>query len=113
MTKSWFGVKEVTFFGLHLKDHLVTLSNNRVQQVQKLIMPSNQKQMQSFMGFVNFFRLFIGGNGIIFSDITAPLISMTHKDFNWTPSTWNKDYVDNFENVKTAMLDTMSLHPPN
>ena len=53
MTKSWFGVREVTFFGLHLKDRLVTLSNNRVEQVQKLIMPSNQKQMQ-FYGLLQF-----------------------------------------------------------
>ena len=72
-------------------------------------MPSNQKQMQSFMGFVNLFRPFIGGNGIIFSDITAPLTSMSHKDFNGTKSTWNKDYAADFENVKKAMLDTMSL----
>ena len=84
MTKSWFGVKEVTFFGLHLKDHLVSLSNSRKQEVQKLIMPINQKQMQSFMGLVNFFRPLIGGNGVIFSDLTAHLTSMTHKDFNWS-----------------------------
>ena len=29
MTKSWFGVKEVTFFGFHLKYHLVSLSDKR------------------------------------------------------------------------------------
>ena len=38
---------------------------------------------------------------------------MTHKDFNWNPSTWTQDYAAIFENVKKAMLDTMSLHPPN
>ena len=38
---------------------------------------------------------------------------MTHKDFNWTKSSWNKDYAADFENIKKAMLDTMSLHPPN
>ena len=112
-SKSWFGVKEVTFLGLHLKNHLVFLSNNRIQEVQKLIMPINQKQMQSFMGFVNFFRPFIGGDDIIFSDLTALLTSMTHKDFNWIPSTWTQDYAAIFENVKKAMLHTMSLHLPN
>ena len=56
MTKSWFGVKEVTFFGFHLKDHLVSLSESHKQEIQKLIMPTNQKLMQSFMGHINFFR---------------------------------------------------------
>ena len=54
MTKSWFGVKEVKFFGFHLKDHLVSLSDKRKQGIQKLIMPTNQKLMQSFMGHINF-----------------------------------------------------------
>ena len=76
-------------------------------------MPINQKQMQSFMGFVNFFRPFIGGDDIIFSDLTALLTSMTHKEFNWTPSTWTQNYAAIFENVKKAMLYTMSLYPPN
>ena len=33
MTKSWFGVKEVTFFGFHLKNHLVSLSESRKQEI--------------------------------------------------------------------------------
>ena len=73
MTKSWFGVREVTFFGYHIKDHLLSLSHSRKQEIQKLIMPTNQKLMQSFMGHINFFRPFIGGDGIIFSNLTAPL----------------------------------------
>ena len=54
MTKSWFVVKEVTFFGYHIKDHLLSLSHSRKQEIQKLIMPTNQKLMQSFMGHINF-----------------------------------------------------------
>ena len=83
MTKAWFGV---TFFGYHIKDHRLSLSQQRKQEIQKLIMPTNQKLMQSFMGHINFFRPFIGGDGIIFSNLTAPLTSMTHKDFNWSRS---------------------------
>ena len=65
------------------------------------------------MGHINFFRPFIGGDGIIFSNLTAPLTSMTHKDFNWSRTSWTQDFEGLFENVKKAMPSTMQLYPPN
>ena len=38
---------------------------------------------------------------------------MTHKDFNWSRSTWIQDFEGLFEMVKKAMLNTMALYPPD
>lgn len=44
--------------------------------------PKNVKEVQSFLGFANFYRRFISG----YSRIAAPLTALTHKDkeFKWT-----------------------------
>ena len=38
---------------------------------------------------------------------------MTHKNFNWNPDTWTKDYKGVFENLKQAIQESMTLHFPD
>jgi hypothetical protein len=49
--------------------------------------------MQSFLGSALFFKNFI----INYSDLTANLTEMTHKDFNWDEKTRIFDYRGNFD----------------
>ena len=41
--------------------------------------PSNKKEVQSFLGFTNFYRRFIQG----FLDLAHPMFDLTRKDSTW------------------------------
>ena len=55
----------------------------KIKTIQEWATPKRVKDVQSFLGFANFYRLFIQG----FSVIVQPLIELTRKgmSFQWTP----------------------------
>jgi hypothetical protein len=62
----------------------------KIARVAEWPTPSNKKEVQSFLGFTNFYRCFIQG----FSDLTRPMFDLTWKDsavvrkisFHWDDS---------------------------
>jgi len=60
----------------------VEIDPDKINVVTELPQPENVKQMQSFLGFCNYYRKFIGN----FSEISKPLFKMTSKKekFEWT-----------------------------
>ena len=53
----------------------VEIDPDKINVVTELPQPENVKQMQSFLGFCNYYRKFIGN----FSEISKPLFKMTSK----------------------------------
>ena len=51
----------------------------KVEGVRNWPVPKTVKQLQSFIGFINFYRRFIEG----FSGIARPLNDLTKKDTPW------------------------------
>jgi hypothetical protein len=41
--------------------------------------PTNKKEVQSFLGFINFYRRFVQD----FSELARPLFDLTKKDVKW------------------------------
>ena len=58
------------------------MDQRKVVTIQKWQPPTRVKDVQSFLGFANFYRRFIKG----FSKIVQPLVALTRKDrpFCWT-----------------------------
>jgi Reverse transcriptase (RNA-dependent DNA polymerase) len=56
-----------------------TMSVDKVQTIQDWPEPHKVKDIQSFLGFTNFYRRFIYND----SDITVPLTRLTHKGTPW------------------------------
>ena len=52
---------------------------SKVDAIQKLIPPSNTKQLKSFLGLVGFYRRFIKK----FADHAAPLVELLAKDIEY------------------------------
>jgi hypothetical protein len=52
--------------------------------------------MQHFLGSALFFRNFVPN----YSDLTAKVHQMAHKDVNWNPQTWTIDYKAEFLKLK-------------
>ena len=89
----------------------------KVQAIMEWQRPNNLKEVQSFVGFCNFYRRFIKG----FSKIIKALMRLTKKDvvFEWTDSCQEafqtmKDTVTSapilthFNRTKEAILETNS-----
>src|SRR5258708_38146349 len=73
--KCKFKQKEVEFLGLVIsKDH-VPMDLTKVRGVMEWLTPMKVKEVQSFLGFVNFYWKFIHD----FSDITHPLYTLPRK----------------------------------
>ena len=72
-------------------------------------MPHDQKGMQRFLGAALYFKTHIPN----YSDLTAELNEMVHKDFNWDEKTWSKDYHGAMARLKDAVLKSATLHFPD
>src|SRR5258707_10537572 len=94
--KCKFEQKEVEYLGLViLKDH-VTMDLTKVHRVMEWPTPMKVKEVQSFLGFVNFYWKFIHN----FSDIAPPLYTLTHKTQQWV---WGSPEQEAFNALKKAV----------
>ena len=59
--------------------------------------PKNMKDIQSFLGFANFYQCFITN----YSNIVVPLMCLMHKD---TPFIWDDKCQSSFEALKSAFV---------
>src|SRR5258708_2933719 len=78
--KCKFEHQEVDYLGLVIsKDH-VAMDPVKVQGVTDWLQPVKVKDVQSFIGFVNFYQRFICD----FSEIAHPLHALTRKSTDWS-----------------------------
>jgi hypothetical protein len=81
------------------------MDKKKVAAVQEWKIPTKVKDVQSFLGFANFYRRFIRG----FSALAEPLFALTRKDsfFSWTPIAQQA-----FDTLKKAFTSApVLLHP--
>src|SRR5260221_8589387 len=104
--KCKFEQKEVEYLGLViLKDH-VAMDLTKVCGVMEWPTPMKVKEVQSFIGFVNFNQKFIHD----FSDVAHPLYALTHKTQQWV---WGSPEQKAFDALKKAVTSTPVLTFPS
>ena len=64
--------------------------------------PSNKKEVQSFLGFTNFYCCFIQE----FLDLARPMFNLTWKDSAWW---WGEVEKSAFEAIRTCVISTLIL----
>ena len=77
--KCFFHVQTVEYLGYILSPSGLTMAANKVQVIQDWPEPQKIKDIQSFLGFANFYRCFIPH----YSDIAIPLTRLTRKGSAW------------------------------
>ena len=90
LSKCAFSTTKVNFLGFVVSVAGVSMEDSRVQTITEWPTPSSFKEVQMFIGFVNFYRRFIKG----FSALTQPLTSLLRGSrnrkkiglFQWGPS---------------------------
>jgi hypothetical protein len=93
--KCEFGVESVEYLGFFMSPDGLTMDSKKVQAISDWPTPRKVKDVQSFLGFANFYRRFIHN----YSDITIPLTRLTRKT---TPFVWSSACESAFTRLKTA-----------
>src|SRR5258708_40550 len=104
--KCKFEQKEVEYLRLVIsKDH-VAMDPTKVHRVTEWPTPTKVKEVQSFLGFVNFYWKFIHN----FSDVTHPLYALTRKTQQWV---WGSPKQKAFDALKMAVTSAPVLTFPS
>jgi len=77
--KCEFHSDSMEYLGYVLSPSGLTMSNAKVKTIQEWLEPKKVKDIQSFLGFANFYRRFIFN----YSNIVISLTHLTRKDTPW------------------------------
>ncbi|KAF8660114.1 hypothetical protein AX14_007459 [Amanita brunnescens Koide BX004] len=79
--KCYFDKEEIDFLGLIISQKGIRMDPGKVKAVTDWPTPRTKRELQQFLGFVNFYRRFVKG----FAGIAKPLTKLTGKEpWNWT-----------------------------
>lgn len=93
--KSDFFCPSIEYLGFIVSSNGVKMDSAKVESILAWPTPTTVKQVQSFLGFANFYRRFIKD----YSKITKPLTALTRKE---VPFVWGPKCRDAFDALKTA-----------
>jgi hypothetical protein len=104
--KSHFALIEGKFLGHIVSADGVKIDPARVEAIQKLSLPRSRKDIQSFLGTINFIRRFI----VNFAEFTKYITCMLRKD---SEVKWTEEAKHSFESIKKAIMIALVLISPN
>jgi hypothetical protein len=100
--KSQFALKEGKLLGHIVTAEGVKIESARVEAIQKISIPIFKKDIQSFVGKINFIRIFIPN----FAELVKHIIDMLRKD---SKVKWHDATMEYFESIKKALMSAPTL----
>ncbi|KAH7562953.1 reverse transcriptase [Bipolaris maydis] len=104
--KCEFHTQETEFLGFIISTEGVKMNPKKIQTVQEWPKPKTVKDVQSFLGFANYYRKFIKD----YSKITTPLTEITKKEIGFK---WEQEHQEAFERIKQIFLEAPVLEMYN
>ena len=74
--KCWFSKKEIEFLGLIISEDSIKMDPGKVQAIKEWPVPTMKRELQQFLGFVNFYQQFVEG----YAKIAKPLTKLMGKE---------------------------------
>ena len=103
-SKCNFNIEEILILGVVVGQRQVQMENNKVKAVNEWNTPIRIKEVESFLGFTNFYQWFIKN----FSHIARSLNKLKgKKEWNWT-----KKHQKAFEELKDKITSQLVLSLP-
>jgi hypothetical protein len=104
--KCQFFRKEVKFLGRTVTGNGINITPDNVSTMKNWPVPTNVKQVESFLGFINYHRDHVEH----FAELVEPLYQLTRKNskFCWLPI-----HQEAFENLKDSILNATMLNHPD
>jgi hypothetical protein len=106
LEKCEFEKTKIEYLGIIISHNKVEMDLVKIAGVADWLTPSNKKGVQSFIGFVNFYRRFIPG----FSHHARALFDLTMKDVRFI---WGLPQEDSFMKLKELVTSAPVLVLPN
>lgn len=104
--KCEFEKEKIEYLGLIISQGKIEMDPVKVEGVSKWPEPENVKDVQSFLGFVNFYRRFIQD----FADLARPLHDLTKKGTVWR---WSPRQQQAFDDLKRSVTSSPVLIFPD
>ncbi|KAF8752836.1 hypothetical protein RHS01_07456 [Rhizoctonia solani] len=102
LSKCHFHVTMVDYLGIVISPTSFSMDQKKIEAVASWPQPRTVKQVQAFLGFVNYLCRFIPN----FSSVAQPLHNLTKKE---TPWSWNKAKEDAFQELKNLVTKSPVL----
>src|ERR1700720_1578554 len=104
--KCEFAWTKIEYLGLIISHRQAEMDSVKIAGVAKWPIPNSKKEIQSFLGFTNFYRQFIEG----FSHLAHPLFDLT-----WNNSIWHWTETENkaFDHIRTRVTSARILMFPD
>ena len=97
---------KVEYLGLIIQENLISIDPVKLNGIKDWPVPTTVKQVQSYLGFGNYYWQFIHSYG----NLTQPFNDLLRKDerFEWTP-----EWQDAFDTLKQCFTESPVLLMPN
>ncbi|GKC50075.1 putative nucleotidyltransferase, ribonuclease H [Tanacetum coccineum] len=102
LEKCSFAQDEVEFLGHKIKDGGLMMDGAKIKAIQDWESPTKVTELRSFLGLVNYYRMFIMG----YSAIASPLTDLLKKKKAWI---WDEECQALFESLKKAVMEELVL----
>jgi hypothetical protein len=102
--KSVFAMKKGKLFGHIVSAEGVRIDPSRVEAIQSLYFPKSKKEVQSFLGKINFPRRFISN----FAELVKHIIAMLRKG---SEVKWNYKFRNSFGQIKGDLTEAHVVGP--
>ena len=104
--KSNFSLEECKLLEHIISKDGIKIDPQRVDAIQKIAIPRTKKEIQSFIGKVNFLRRFISN----FAEIMKYITIMLRKE---NEIKWTSEAKKSFSDIKKALTKALVLNSPN
>ena len=101
-----FAYSQIEFLGFYVNGKSLKPAPSNIAKIQECPVPKSRKQLQAFLGMVNYNRRFIQS----YSEICAPLNRMTSTKI---PFSWTEEEQKAFDKVKLKFHSALSLFLPD
>ncbi|QRW15820.1 Retrotransposable element Tf2 protein [Rhizoctonia solani] len=102
LSKCNFHVTTVDYLGIVISPAGFSMDQKKIKAVTSWPQPKTVKQVQAFLGFVNYLQQFIPN----FSLVARPLHNLTRKESPWT---WGNQEEEAFQELKTLVTRSLVL----
>ena len=106
VSKCEFHKSEVDFLGHVISGDGVRTDPKKIASLKEWPIPSNLKEVQSFLGFCNYYRRFVKN----FATIARPLNNLTKKNVKFD---FNNECNDSFDKLKDSLCSSEVLIQPD
>lgn len=106
ISKCFFSVDTVPYLGMVISPKGISMEEQKIKAIEEWPRPKTVKEVQSFLGFANFYRRFIPD----YSSVARPLHDLTHKDKKWS---WEDKHTDALNEIKKRMSSRPVLAHPD